>query len=266
MVKNGTVTCTGKRKGGRMKKYLAAGLAALVVLLCCGCSGSAQEQEAYVLYMRASEKMADADSMAMRMDMNMTMQLMGQTMEMDMGMDVQTVIHSPTDMDMAMQMTTEQMGASVEAAMYYTGGYYYMDMMGTRQKVAMDISEAAQQANRYNIQFQQAALKKAEVKEMNGGHELLLTLDGEVMNALMGQQLAGTTGEGDVQLQIGDVAMRAFIDGADNLKTMEMAFEMKMTVAGMEVECGVTMEMAYLQVGGVTVSFPADLDSYPLAA
>ncbi|MDL2219855.1 hypothetical protein LJC04_05965 [Ruminococcaceae bacterium OttesenSCG-928-O06] len=244
-----------------MKKTVSLLLIVLMALCFVACGGE-EAKTPYQLYVDANQKMTDAGSFAADAHMLISMSMMGQTMDMEMDTTIKTITRSETDIDMEMLMTMSYAGMTIDTTAYYTDGYMYALAMGQKQKQKMDAADMASQGS-YNIDFTESAVKESSVTDVDGGKLLSFVLDGSVMNDLMAQQMAGTGGGDDVDVTIEDVPMEVTIDGDGNLKNLVMDFTMVVTSQGLSIDCTVSMTMDAIQVGGVTIDFPADLDTYP---
>lgn len=134
-----------------MKRLIALTLSAL--LLCPMTSFAAQTEEARAVYQEMMDRETAINDMNAYFDMNVTM---SGDMFKEEGMDS---VSARIEMNTRMQNMTDPsqlryhafmrmtlLGESMEASMYYENGYYYMDMLGQKVKVAMPVDQMMQEA------------------------------------------------------------------------------------------------------------------------
>lgn len=201
-----------------------------------GDSGSSSAME---FDMTFDAKVADANKDSMKMDMNMKMSILGQSMSMDM---------------------------------YYTDGYYYMNMAGQKQKMKMDIAAMQKQLESTTGQSTLPSKYYKDLKlEKDGDHQVLsysLNEDGlnEYIKSLM-NQMGSITGNNSGSNSLNSVKIDSFsgkrtLDEDDNIlkETVKIVMDSK---TGEKGKITISMTMNYKDPGKkVTVELPADLDTY----
>ncbi len=225
---------------------------------------TADGQSAYALYVKANEALEAADSLRMNVKTTMTMEVDGMSETIMIAADAEQVFKSPTEIDMKMNMTMDFMGESMETLMYYKDGMSYMEMYGMKVKQPMDVEEASQQASTDTIAFSEEAIKQQSVNEVSGNREITFTLDGAALSGEMLDQMnsidsdtAATAGAA-----FGDIELKVIIDSSDNMKTFHLSCPYEMSESGYVITGDMEIEMEVLQIGGVTIDFPTDLDTY----
>ena len=246
----------------KSRKVTSVLLILIMVVAFSACGGSDSES-ALDLYNNAGKKLSEADSYSATMNMDMAMDVAGQSMNVDTKGNIKQV-GSGDDMELETDMTTDAMGISSETKAYYKDGYYFMEVEGQKMKVKMDAAEALSQMNSSTVEIPEDAVKDSSVTDKDGGKEVSLTLDGQKLMDEASDMLGSMSGydSGANDMKVGDFDVTAFIDGDGNLKSTTMKFNITMTIQGQETSVDATMEMTIDQVGGVTIDFPSDLDSY----
>lgn len=244
-----------------MKKILVLFLAVISIFPMTSCGTS--EQSAYDMYVDANEAYLNADSMRTNVLMDITMESGGVSSTLTVTGAIDKVARSKTDVDMKVDMTMDIAGNALSSMMYYKEGVAYMDLMGMKMKASMTIEEAVQQASANPIVFPEEAVKEQSVNDVTDGKEIAFTLEGEALSELMDKQLSGlesaigVTGE----LTYGDVVMKALVDNG-SLKSISLYCPFDISTAAEAISGNVDMKMDILQIGGVTIDFPTDLDTY----
>ncbi len=259
-----------------MKKFLSVLLSVMLVLAMVGCgSGEEKEKEkekpkdAKVLLEEATEKMANIESMDFSMLLDMNMEMAGETVAMQMEMGVQVQDQGKETMKMAMPMTMKMpsQGVTMEMNMYYTEGYYYMDMLGTKMKMPMNVAEmmegmkdgtsAADISTDGMMELQMEEKEDTYVISFVGDTEKMLEYSKSVMESM--QSMSGLEGA-DVTLD----SMKGTItlDKDGYVKEQKIDMNMTMAVEGEAVATTVTTTITYNSIGeNVEVVFP-DLSEY----
>lgn len=240
---------------------------ALVMVCVAGC-GSKQMTAEEVLA-KATEKQQAMTSMDASMKMGVSMDIAGESIEYDADMDIKASNLNEEDMQMSMQTNMNILGQEMTMNTYYTDGYYYMDAMGEKGKMAMDIAEITDtlKQNSAFTEIPADAYKSLEMAEEGGNRVLTYVADGskltEVVNSLMGSMMSALGGMEDMDMSLGDISGTLTVDKDFNVIAQTMKMDMTMTIEGMDVDASVDMDMTVNNPGQeVTVGLPDDLDSY----
>lgn len=252
-----------------MKKFFALFLMALAVLAMTSCGGKKVEKTAYELFLQSQETLNKADSVLMDLSMIMEMDYSGMTMEISMTGSISQVMKDGVFSEMSANLTMSMFGFTVPMEIYYKDGFQYQSSMGEKTKTPMSIEEAMEDSGASMSQiftvFPEAAIKNQEVKDVDGGKELLFTLDSKLMNEQTDGQmnaLSGITGSETDELT-GDVEMKVVLDKNNSPKSAYMFLTVDSEVEDGEttsVKCEITV--TYTKIGGVKIEFPDDLDTY----
>ena len=109
-----------------------------------GTDGGGTALDGAQLYLEASKKNSQLSSMAATNIVNANMTIDGQTVPVSMTMDMKFKDLNQGSMKYLVNTRTTMTGLSMDSTMFYTDGYYYIDMMGQKQKVAMDLDSMTQ--------------------------------------------------------------------------------------------------------------------------
>lgn len=259
-----------------MKKILSVLLSVMLVLAMAGCGGGEEKEkpkDAKVLLEEATEKMKDIESMDFSMLMDMDMEMAGESIAMQMEMDVQVQDQGKETMKMAMPMTMKMpsQGVTMDMNMYYTEGYYYMDMLGTKMKMPMDVAEmmegmkdgtsATDISTDGMMELEMEEKEDSYIISFVGDTEKMLEYSKSVMESM--QSMSGVEGA-DVTLD--DIKGTITIDKDGYIKEQVIDMNMTMTVEGEAVATTITTTITYNSIGeDVEVVFP-DLSEYQEAS
>lgn len=249
------------------KKTILAAVMALAMAVTAGC-GSRQ--------MTAKEVLAKATETQMKMTsidgttkMTMTMNIEGQSVETISNMEIKAAGLTAEDLKMSTKTEMSIMGQNMTMNGYYTDGYYYMDYMGEKGKMAMDIAEMEKNLMQNNAftEIPEDAYTTLEMTEEGDQRILTYVADGskvtEMLDSVLGSTLGlmGDTGDMDVDLK--EISGTLTVDKDFNVAAQTMKMDMSMTIEGTAVDATVNMDMTLNDPGQeVTVELPDDLDTY----
>ena len=247
-----------------MKKLLALLLGATLALSMTGCS-SEEALTPEEIYDQAIAKSQELDAVDGDMTISMDMDMGG--MSLSMGMDARIQLKNATsgDMEMAMILSTDVLGTSMQVEEYFKDGYFYMSDGTTKVKAPFDYSEVAGQAQ-MNTATARDFMEKLEMTEdENGNYVFTYSIAQDRLNdyldgALEGMDdILGETGS----FVINEMNGTCVIDKEYNVISDNVHMDMDMTAEGQSLGYVMDISIEYNAVGdAVTVSFPDDLDSY----
>ena len=236
-----------------MKKVTALVLAALLVFALAACSGS--EQEAYALYTEAAGRLVSAESFAADTDLAVIFSHDGQDTRVSLSGVVKGAARDVDDVDVSAALSVKRGRATIGVNGYFTDGWSYVSMMGTRMKVKTGVAGA----------LPESAVKDAAVETVAGGSIVTFTLDGAALDGIMGTRLPGMRSIGladGADIHYSDAAVEAFIGEDGALKTVAANVPFTLVVDGEAVQGSAAVTLEVTQMGGITVALPDDLDSY----
>lgn len=252
-----------------MKKTMAFLLSAVMVLSLTACSGGSKGDPKQI-YTDAMTKTAalKAQQMDIDMDIDMDMGDLSMGMKMKMGAQVKMDGDKP---EMALEVSTSMLGEEMKLNYYYKENYLYLNAMGETAKVAMDADEAMGETGvTTNTMNAVDIMDKFEMTETeDGNYQFDYTIKDAAMKQTLAQALAqqedmGNLFEGDVNFKAMSGTAVVSKDGYFLSDKMTMEFDMSMDGQSMSVT--MVLDAKYKDPGkDFTITYPADLDSYPEA-
>lgn len=210
-------------------------------------------------------------SMSCTMEMLMDMEMAGEKVLMNTEMSLKQLMLSETDMQLAMDMKLD-MGpqGSANTTIFYKDGYMYQAVEDSKMKYALPLDVALEQANTDQMQinkidFVDAAVKEADVKDVDGGKQVTILLDGEAMADFASEMMASalaTLGQ-EAKIKFDDILVIAQLNN-DNIPVLQsMVFSAEIEVAGEKANVLYDITIKDFEYNTITeINFPADLDQY----
>lgn len=177
------------------------------------------------------------------------------------------------NMKMAMEGALSASGVSIDMNIYYSDGYYYLNMMDQKMKQQMDVSNLQKQISSTTSQSQLPVdnYKNIVVSQDDDGNTVLdYELNEDGLNEyiqMAADQISSASGStassGDLDgIRISSFSGTRTLDKDDN--TLKDSAEFVMVSSSYEGETvTVTMEVTYNNPGkSVTVTLPDDLNDY----
>ncbi len=227
--------------------------------------GAEAQNDVYSQYIKASEELNAADSAILGTTMHMITSVGGETMETDTNGTITAIFGDGSNIQMKMDM--QLTGITEEAqsiSMYYKDGFAFMEMMGMKVKMVMPVDEFTESANVAGTEAYgfsaDGILSQLESKTADGKTELKFTVDKAYMNNLPTGQL--DLGVETSDITISDVVITALLDTAGSLESINMIFSASFTVQELAASVDYDMTIDVIQLGDVTIEYPADLDTY----
>ncbi|MDR2089438.1 MAG: copper amine oxidase N-terminal domain-containing protein [Clostridiales Family XIII bacterium] len=222
----------------------------------------AADNTAYAKYEAAAKALEAAGSYASDLNGNVSMTTGAEKMETKMSGEIKVVNHSDTDIELAAKTTAVVSGIKSEVNTYYRNGFLYMEVAGEKLKLEMPIEQALKQARQDpGLQFAASAVKAQSVD----GNTIKLTFDGsklaDTANAVLdGVDALGAAGASYDKMS--DVECTVTLDDKGALKSIRTLFSTDLTVGDTKVSAAYDLTTDYTQIGGVSITAPADLASY----
>lgn len=263
-----------------MKRFLSALVCAASVfaLTACGGTGNStanndkqQSQDPKTVFSDAVKKTSDLSSNDITMKMKMAMSSGDQSIDIDMDMDAQLAKKGDNDYDMASTMSMKMMDQVTDMTMYYTDGYYYMDVAGQKMKYAMDVSEMLEktQGSVELFDMNTEGLKDFTMKKDGdnqvityvGDPEKMSDMVQEIMSA-MGDQMSSMLGE-ESNIEISKIEGTATVDKDGYVSAQKLLMDLSMTAEGEKVAITYDIDMTNNNPGkDVVIELPTDLADY----
>ena len=228
--------------------------------------------EAYYLYKKMTELMADIKSIDMEISALSDLSIDGEEASTYADGNIKKVINSDTDIEIYTDFEMYINGDFITSmAAYYTGGIYYSSSSSEfggdiKQSYKMeDIQHAAFMPHADLLDFPESAVKDYKISDYNGGKKIEMTLDGNNVTSLLEKE------QGVDDLYISEVICEFIIDENNMLKFHRTIYEIKMTLRipdennvlidshyDMKRDTSVTVN----SYNDVVIDFPDDLDEY----
>ena len=189
-------------------------------------------------------------------------------------MTIKTHIDDSGSAELAGIGITNTMGETRDMEMYYTGGYFYINMFGAKMKSDMGLEAALRQAGAYNAQIDALYSLKGIKKTVVGETSLYEieyshpSFSSMAISLLAGLELSLGNGL-DIEFSFKDISYTGKIDNSGSFTGMDISMLVDASVSiGNEtfpMSCEYGIETNVVAVGdGVVITMPNDLDTYPL--
>lgn len=230
----------------------------------------------YAKYVALNAAAAEQTKMHMKADVTMNVktagvEFMSGKMSMDMLMDLnmdtynksKLAITGKVDATVNPAVMPKDNKISADLTYYYTDGVYYMNMMGEKVKMPMDMD--AMMADLKGLSSSTAAAEPIclikSFSEKDGVYTMSYTTGAinsfvKTIIDAMGQELAGTTM--DMKMTKMDMTVTT-ANGVVSKQTADLG--MSMTVEGQTMDMSMQMNMDVVP-GDVTITLPTDLNTY----
>lgn len=257
----------------KFKKVSALVLAVVLAFSMTACAKKRTAKEVLESSMKKSEKMTSSHMTgSAKYKIESGSSDTASSMDLSMTFDAKVSDSNKDTMKMDMGAKMSVLGQSLDMKMYYTDGYYYMNMAGQKQKMKMDIAAMQKQLKNTTGQstFPTKYYKDLKLEEKDGNQVLTYKLNEDGLNEYVESvmaQMGSFTGQTDTSSATDSIKISAFsgtttLDKDDNIlsQTIKMTMGSKTGEAG---KISITMDMKYKDPGkDVTVSLPDDLSSY----
>ncbi|MCL2422056.1 MAG: copper amine oxidase N-terminal domain-containing protein [Defluviitaleaceae bacterium] len=219
---------------------------------------------AYELLTKASDALLEAGSVLMTADMNIAMVLDGESLgTVQMTSVISQIIRSETDIDMKMESTTTVEGETFQTVTYFRDGVYYVDILGEQFRMPMPLEDLMGQTGL--VEFPEHAVIAQDTAVVGGRTQLSFTISGTAMedfiSSMMGEMfnLLGLDG---LNMQLSNMDITAVLDEDGTMHNMRSTMTLTMAFEGISISMAMDMLTEVVQIGGVTIDFPANLDDF----
>lgn len=217
-----------------MKKFIRTAALVMSTVMVFSMTACAKKEDPKAVYDAAVKKNAELTSMDMDTTMKMTMTQGEQTMDVTVDMNMKMSNLNQDTMSYLAETKTSTMGQSMDATIFYTDGYYYMDGINQKIKYPMDLTEIMKSVKEST---ETTSLTSDQIKDISmkkEGENTLLTFTGdpEKMNSYIDDVMGSMTGMGagmeGVEMSIKEVSGTYTInkDGYYTDMTMKMSVDM----------------------------------------
>jgi|GEM_PF-1172011 len=248
-----------------MKKLLSASIAAvLCAVTFCVPALAAENSEAMELYERSVKAMENVSSMEMTLDGAITATIEGTAVEIGLAAEIQQVMLSATNADLAMKMSMDVADAKINMYTYYTDGMMYQNAMGQKTAVPMDMASAIEATSSLNS-FGTEYIKSITATRELGGTRLNLVLKADAINNMMADamsSIAGSTSTSDMNMAFSDIRYTMLLDDNGIAKNYRMVMDADITAADSTVSMVFDMTCNITSVNKIfDIQFP-DFSGY----
>ena len=223
------------------KSVKRAAIIAVSALLAMSMAGCAKKKDPKELYTEAIKKNQELSSMDMSSVVKMTMSQGEETIDVDVDMDIQMADVNTDKMKYVAKGSTSLMGQSIETSMFYTDGYYYMDMMGQKMKYAMDMDKLMEQVKQTTDNGNLNVEYMKDIQAKKDGDTTILTFSAdpakmdsymkEMMESMGGMMPGMDTAQFTIKTVEGDLTLNK----EGYYTNMKMTMDMDMTMEGQTV-------------------------------
>jgi hypothetical protein len=250
-----------------MKKKLAILLLLATVVAFALSACTSDHREAYLLYSEAARKINGAESVSMNFDNDITME--GQTIGGIVKVSTEgfiTLISQGLGKQMYVAGTAESDGQTAEITMYYRDGVSYTESEGVKYREEESLEEVMAGFPTSAEEFSASAVKRSAIRDVDGGREVTLTVNGDAMENTGRNTLTQlNVGEG-VQLKYKDAKVVMRVDADGNPLEYRLDTEYEVSNASGKINTKIALVMNDFKIGGLKITFPTDLGSYPQAS
>lgn len=255
-----------------MKKIISLFTACLLVFSLAACDAAPKKSDVapYETYKAAVEKISGADSMHMDMDLLLSMSYdMGGakgTMDMNMDMEIKAKMKD-NEVDVAeYKVAMELMGQKMDISAYMADGYIYSESNGEKSKEAIETGNS----NLMGMEDMSAdmlgdlkdAIISEDAKQEGGDTVITLKIDGKKAVGGFIESFMENMGDSMGDMEMNEITVVAKVGKDETLKSVSVEFPLEVTEAGAEMDASCKIDITYVQIGGVEITAPADLDSY----
>ena len=220
--------------------------------------------DAFELFERSQEVMEDIDSMIMELDLTTEVLAAGISNETEMNFRMSVEMLNDTEANVFLLGST--MG--IELEIYFRDGYMYTDVMGERNREAMDFEDIVEMTGASLLESTldvNLILSSSVERIEDGGYRLNFTLDPIAMfESALGDNIAGVPFSGDM-IDEGALTMVFHLDEEYYLTHAEVDMDVTFSILGETGSVMIRLVAEYIQLGDVTVEFPAWVDEFNMA-
>lgn len=219
---------------------------------------AADSNDPAAVYLAAQQKNNTLDSMDTNADYVISMSAEGVTMDMGMNLNLKMKGVRSGNIQFVASGNMSMLGSTMPVNMFYTDGYYYMDMMGEKQKMAMPMDEALSEAAG-NMDVNSSDLSMMQNLQMRKeGENTIITYEAnpesmnQYMNSMVGDSLAasGYNTSYNIKSSSGEVVINK--DGYYTAQKMHLDMDMVMT----DPSSGQTMNFGCKMDVNMTINNP----------
>lgn len=194
--------------------------------------------DAMAAYLAAQEKNNALDSMDTDVNYVMSMSAEGVTIDAKMNLNMKMKNVTDGNLQFVANGSMSMFGTEIPVNMFYTDGYYYMDMMGMKAKQAMPMEEAIAEASG-NTEIDTSMMRDMQMRKEGENTILTYTVDAAVMNDylenILGSNTALSSSQAQISFKIYSSNGEAVINKDGYYTSQKVYMDMDMTMIDMSV-------------------------------
>ncbi|MBT9776043.1 hypothetical protein GPL15_05935 [Clostridium sp. MCC353] len=217
-----------------------------------GTDGGESVSDGLRLYQEAAKKSSQLSSMTAASKISVTMTMEGETVTADMNMDLKFKDLNQSSMKYLATLDMNMIGVNMKGTMFYTDGYYYIDMMGIKQKVPMDIAGITAQVNSdmngMGDDLTDSMQNVTVADDGNGNKVISYTMNMSGFNSYI-MSIYDQMGLNVDSVNFKDLKGRSVINPEGYCISEDMDFVFDLTMEGQTVSANMAIQMNYINIG-----------------
>lgn len=206
----------------------------------------AENSDAMAAYLAAQEKNSALDSMDTDVNYVMSVSTQGVTIDAKMNLNMKMKNVTGENIQFVTNGSMTMLGTEIPVNMFYTDGYFYMDMMGTKAKQAMPMDKAIAEASG-NTEIDTSLMRDMQMRKEGENTILTYTVDAAVMNgymeSILGSNPALSNSQAQISYNIRSSNGEAVINKDGYYTSQKVYVDMDMTMVDMSVGEAETINM-----------------------
>lgn len=225
------------------------------------------DSRALSVYEEAQKKNNSLDSLDVDVDYMISMEAEEESMDMGMKLNMKLRGAQTGNLEFVAEGSMDMMGSDMPLSMFYTDGYYYMDMMGMKVKQAMPMEEALKEANSNMDAGKVDTSFINNLRMSEEGNKTILTFDtnAAALNRYLEEMMGGMSFSDlgmDMSYGINSSSGEIVIDENGYYTSQQMYMDMDMVVT--DTESGESLTVGYVMDISMNVNNPGQEVSFTL--
>lgn len=250
-----------------MKRMIRTAAVIMSTIMVFSMTACAKKEDPKAVFDAAVKKNSELTSVDMDTTMKMTMAQSEESMDISVDMNMKMSNLNDESMQYLAETKTSTMGQSMDATIFYTDGYYYMDGMGQKIKYPMDLTEimesVKQSTDSTNLTSDQ--MKEITIQKEGDNTILSFTGDPEKMNSYVDEIMSSMSGVAsgmeDVEMTFKEASGTYTVNKDGYYTDMTMNMTVDMTMQGETISMVLEMNGKVNNPGQeVTVELPDTAD------
>lgn len=204
------------------------------------------------LYLAAVQKTSELTSMAAKANLDMNMGMDGVNLGITMNMDMKFRDLNTDSMKYLAVADMNFLGQTTNETVFYSDGYYYMDMMGEKYKMKMPLDEMVSSAKSSTTSTMQTEyLTDFQLSDAGNGNQMIsYTTDDKALKSYLGTAYSAVgLNISDYDLTVRDVSGTIVVSPEGYCLTQDMNMAMDMNVYGESLTTTMRIHIEYINPG-----------------